>query len=71
MQRGLIREFSTKWLGEKMVSSLIGIVSGAIATTALQASTGRISSSELIFAAVGGAASAIIGGRTRIYGEKK
>lgn len=64
-----------KWLkhffGEKILSSLMGILGGALSGVATVAATGNLDSSALITGAVGGAAAAVIGAGGRMTGENK
>ncbi|EMS79205.1 hypothetical protein [Desulfotignum phosphitoxidans] len=64
-----------KWLkhffGEKILSSLMGILGGALSGVATVAVTGNLDRSALVTGAVGGAAAAVIGAGGRITGENK
>jgi hypothetical protein len=67
----MLEKWIKKFLGEKIWSSLAGVLGGAISGIATVAATGNIEKSALITGAIGGASAAVIGAGGRIKGEKK
>ncbi len=70
MREGFIPK-AVKWLlGDKIASSLVGIVIGAAGGVATVAATGNVSTNALVIGGIGGASSALLGAGGRGKGEQ-
>lgn len=67
----MLEKWMKHFFGEKILSSLMGVLGGALSGVATVAVAGNLDSSALVTGAVGGAAAAVIGAGGRMTGEPK